>query len=277
MRLSRSLVRVASWSLLGISVVAAAPRTAGAQESAADVGASGPSTGRWRGGVLLDEDARGALLAPSLDGRELAATVSDALIVALLAQAALVDALWAPLTRGPAERVWQGELALGFALGVTMILGEAVKSAVGRARPFERRCVEGSQLPECQDPDRFASFYSLHSAVAFTSAGFSCAMHLEHGLHGDGGADLAACSASLVGASVVGLLRVVADRHYLSDVLVGAAIGFLVGYAVPALLVGSRSAQAEPDPRAGPQVAVLPLASPSPGGGMYGITVAGSF
>jgi len=270
----------ASWVLLWISLAASAPQHVAAQARTTELASSEPGPSRWRGGVLLDEGTRDALVASSVQGQELAATVSDALLVALLAQSAVLDGLSTPLARGQGERAWQGELALSFALGVTMVLGEAVKGAVGRARPFERRCVEGWPLRECEGPEGFASFYSLHSAVAFTSAGFSCAMHLEHGLHGDLGADVAACSASLVGASMVGLLRIVADRHYLSDVIVGAVMGLLVGYLVPALLVGrdsGRGGAVGSAALAGPHVAVLPLASPSPGGGTYGLTVAGSF
>ncbi len=37
----------------------------------------------------------------------------------------------------------------------------------------------------------------------------------------------------LAGAATVGYLRIAADQHYLTDVLVGAAAGSAIGFAVP--------------------------------------------
>ena len=40
----------------------------------------------------------------------------------------------------------------------------------------------------------------------------------------------------VLATAVTGVTRVVADRHYASDVVVGAGIGFGVGYGLPWLL-----------------------------------------
>ena len=48
---------------------------------------------------------------------------------------------------------------------------------------------------------------------------------------------------SALKALATGTTRVVADRHYASDVLVGTGIVFGIGYAVPVLLHYSRGAQ----------------------------------
>ena len=37
----------------------------------------------------------------------------------------------------------------------------------------------------------------------------------------------------LAGAATVGYLRIAADQHYFTDVLVGAAAGSAIGFAVP--------------------------------------------
>jgi membrane-associated phospholipid phosphatase len=37
-------------------------------------------------------------------------------------------------------------------------------------------------------------------------------------------------------ATADGVLRIMGDRHYLSDVLAGGALGFAFGYGVPTLL-----------------------------------------
>ena len=59
--------------------------------------------------------------------------------------------------------------------------------------------------------------------------------HTELGLLGEGG-DAAMCATGLAMASTVGLLRILADRHYASDVIMGAAVGLVSGWLVPWLL-----------------------------------------
>jgi membrane-associated phospholipid phosphatase len=56
--------------------------------------------------------------------------------------------------------------------------------------------------------------------------------------------------------------RIMADRHYATDGLVGAAIGFASGYGVPWLLhyrYGPRLVDREPE---SVKVTVLPIAAP---------------
>jgi membrane-associated phospholipid phosphatase len=55
-------------------------------------------------------------------------------------------------------------------------------------------------------------------------------------LYGDQLADVLACAGTLTLAATTGVLRIVGDRHYATDVLVGAMIGFTVGYGMPTLL-----------------------------------------
>jgi membrane-associated phospholipid phosphatase len=152
---------------------------------------------------------------------------------------------------------------------------------VARARPYERYCDEDGNGFGCNNADRFASFYSLHSAVAFTSAGFSCAMHLSRSLYGDEVADGASCATSLVAAGAVAALRIAADRHYLTDVLLGSAMGLVVGYVVPLLLVPQRRPPGSPPVDRGANVMVMPMFSPGLDGSMststIGLSAAGVF
>jgi membrane-associated phospholipid phosphatase len=241
----------------------------------------------WRGGILFDEAVRDGLRLRSVEQQEIAATLSDVLLFATIGQAALVDSLLVPLVQGDTDLAWQASFAHALALGITITAGEIVKRAVGRARPYERECAQDPSRPGCGDGDRFASFYSLHSGVAFTSAGFSCAMHLERGLYGDRGADIGSCAASIGMAAATGLLRVAADRHYLTDVLVGAALGFLVGYLVPLAVVPERTGTQGGEMSApGAMFGVAPMVSPptgggggggAGGGGTFGLSVFGTF
>jgi hypothetical protein len=123
--------------------------------------------------------------------------------------------------------------------------------------------------------------------MAFTSAGFSCAMHLSRRLYEDPASDGIACGTSVAMAGTTGLLRVLSDRHYLSDVLVGAALGFVVGYLVPlAIVPDRRSHRSEDASDGGPTWAVAPMLSPSWGegggsastsGGAVGLSAFGAF
>ncbi|MEZ4340559.1 MAG: phosphatase PAP2 family protein, partial [Sandaracinaceae bacterium] len=129
--------------------------------------------------------------------------------------------------------------AHAIAQGLTTI----IKHAVRRERPMARACREDPQRrasdPSCEGvaepgiaPE---SFFSGHTSLAFTSAALICLHHTELGLLGEGG-DAAMCATGLAMASTVGLLRILADRHYASDVIMGAAVGLVSGWLVPWLL-----------------------------------------
>ena len=51
-------------------------------------------------------------------------------------------------------------------------------------------------------------------------------------MYGDRVADVLACAGTLTLAAATGTLRVVGDRHYATDVLVGASIGIAAGHSV---------------------------------------------
>lgn len=225
--------------------------------------------GHWRGGDVIDEAFRDGLRAHADTDQEIAALVSDVLLATLALHAGVMDAIVTPLVRGAGVRVWEAQYAYDLALGITLTAGEVIKMIVGRARPFERDCVANPDRRGCDNADRFSSFLSLHSGMAFTSSGYTCAMHLERRLFDDLGADIASCVASLGVATLIGTLRIVADRHYFSDVLSGATLGFLVGFLMPALLVG-RPPDTSEDAR-GP----LSLSPPSPPA--YTLSFGGSF
>lgn len=238
---------------------------------------------RWRGGILADEAVRDGLRIGSADGRELAASMSDLLLTLTIANAMVLDAVVLPLVHDDPQLAIDASLAYSLALGITLVLGDVVKSVVRRARPYERACQGDPSQPGCGTEDAYASFYSLHTAAAFTSAGFSCAMHLERSLYGDLAADALSCSASLAAASVVGVLRIAADRHYLTDVLVGGLLGFAVGYLVPTLMVPPRREHGSDAPavEAVSRPLVLPMVGLGPDGGLgtgtFGISVSGTF
>jgi membrane-associated phospholipid phosphatase len=55
-------------------------------------------------------------------------------------------------------------------------------------------------------------------------------------LLGGGASDAAVCVTATAMGLTSGVARIAADRHYVSDVIAGAVLGWGVGFAMPALL-----------------------------------------
>jgi membrane-associated phospholipid phosphatase len=106
---------------------------------------------------------------------------------------------------------------------------------MGRVRPVERGCREDPNYAnQCDDPVFLnQSFVSGHTAIAFTGAGLTCAHHRHLPLYGGGWPDVAICVATLAAASSTAVLRVMSDRHYASDSLLGVGIGLVSGWGLP--------------------------------------------
>lgn len=198
----------------------------------------------WKGGILFDDAARRALALSSASARDLADDISDGLLLTLSTVPALFDAVvMAWLVRGDPELMGRMLLidfqAHAFAQGLTTL----VKRTVRRERPMARGCREDEQRraadPDCEGQTNPGiapeSFFSGHTSMAFTSASLICLHHTELGLFGPEG-DAAACATGIAMASAVGMLRILSDRHYATDVLLGAGVGILSGWIVPWLL-----------------------------------------
>jgi hypothetical protein len=108
---------------------------------------------------------------------------------------------------------------------ITEGVDQIVKFTVGRARPF----VHFTNAPP--DIDNNLSFFSGHTTLVFgvtVSAGMVA--------HARGYAvEPYIWAIGLPLAAATGYLRIAADEHYLSDVLVGMAVGASAGFAIPEL------------------------------------------
>jgi membrane-associated phospholipid phosphatase len=190
----------------------------------------------WNGPILFDTFARDSLLARSASGRMSAGLISDVALWASVGYVAL-DATLVTMVAHRAsglgyEMLWMDAEAYA----VTGLLNGIAKRLSARARPDVDECLRSSNYDEhCATQDPYASFYSGHAALSATSAGLICAHHQRLSLYG-GAWDGMACGAGLVMASMTGALRVVADRHWASDVVAGHLIGFASGYFVPTLM-----------------------------------------
>jgi membrane-associated phospholipid phosphatase len=107
------------------------------------------------------------------------------------------------------------------------LINQAVKVSVGRRRPF---VVFGDPIraPDVDDNLTIYSGHTTHGFAITTSAGI-----VAHRRGSNLTPVIFASGYALTAAT--GYLRMAADRHYLTDVLVGAATGTAVGYVVPTL------------------------------------------
>jgi len=193
-------------------------------------------TPRWGGGILFDDYFRDALRVHPPAQRDTARSISNWTVASTLTWVIAVDSLVVPLSRGSAELSGQMLLMDAEALAFSALLNTVLFKAIARARPTYTECQQDPKYdPQCQLHPT-GSFPSGHSNNAFTAAGLSCAHHLHVALYGDRVADVLACAGTLTLAAATGTLRVVGDRHYATDVLVGAALGFALGYGMPTLL-----------------------------------------
>lgn len=114
--------------------------------------------------------------------------------------------------------------------GMTQLLASRV---LGRARPYLETCEAN---PETCTGGPYRSFLSGHAMASFTAAGLMCVHHEKLPLFGGGAPDTWACIWAVSVASMVSTFRLVADEHWTSDVLLGAAVGWAYGYYLPKLL-----------------------------------------
>src|SRR6185436_3125563 len=136
---------------------------------------------------------------------------------------------------------------------------EVFKRAVGRQWPAFHFGVQGETEASGIPSEENRSFFSLDTSFAFSAA--ACGTTLAY-LHGyafapwilGGGATF---------ATTAGLLRIAADMHWATDVIVGAVAGTAIGVSVP--LVFHRREQSPTISSL--QMIVLP----------QGVTIAGAF
>jgi len=213
---------------------------------AIDRGWTPPSHALWRGPILFDDSVRSALRGRSLSTQQTASDASDRLYQLGVLAPYVVDVLLVDLgVHQNADVALQMGLIDMQSLGVTGVVTLATEHAVGRARPYVQDCGpdgvarDASGRPllgVCGTSGDFQSFYSGHSAAVATMAGLTCAHHQHLPLYGGGIADLAPCVVMIGAATATGITRVIADRHWASDVVVGWGVGALSGYVLPSLL-----------------------------------------
>lgn len=229
-----------------------------------------------RGALGFDDDVREHLRAGTLAARFRYRDASDVGLSLAVTWPFVADALTSAWWyRGSRESAQQMALIDLEALALTGAIQGATNVLVSRERPFGHDC-GGDQLPgdaiDCVNSFHYRSFFSGHSAFSFTGAALICAHHFENELLGSPW-DALSCAGGYAVATTTAAFRVVADMHYASDVMLGAAIGTLVGYGVPLLhyrnFGGSRRERRDGSHPVGLQLSLLPVSG--------GVGVGGTF
>jgi membrane-associated phospholipid phosphatase len=191
----------------------------------------------WEGGILFDDAVRDAILLGSPEARDRAAVVSDDIYYVLATYPLLVDTAivtWA--VHGAGDVAFQMMLINFESYALTGAIALTAEK-LGRVRPMADDCArDPNYAKNCgSGPNLNASFLSGHTTIAFAGAGLMCAHHTNLPLYGHRVADIAACATGLAAATTAGVLRVMSDNHYTSDVLLGAGVGLFGGYVWPML------------------------------------------
>ena len=186
-----------------------------------------PESCRW-----CDVDDTGKWAPPTWDGwaRETlgghggtAATTSDVFAFAVLPLAAVgVDLL---ANDGDWHAFGDDMTLVTQAVAASALVNQVVKYSAGRARPY----THFSPRTFDEDHDQNLSFYSGHTSLAFSMV-VATGLALQRR---DSPYAPWVFGVGLPVATGVGLLRIMADKHYLTDVTVGA----IMGSAIPYLLI----------------------------------------
>ncbi len=179
---------------------------------------------KWCQPPPLDEKIQAALL---WSDPRAAATLSD-VSTAALPVGLLAFGFFSARGAGDRDAFWVDTLVIAEAVSIAGALNVSLKYLVGRQRPY---AFYGRQPFYDDRYDRNASFYSGHASMAFTTAAAAGTVYLMRGYKGAPWA----LGGGLALATFTGYLRIGADKHWFTDVLVGAAVGGLVGWAVPYL------------------------------------------
>jgi len=188
-----------------------------------------PARCRWCSGNSLDESFR-SLFQPKVD-REGASLADDASNVAFVSGAFITLGIQAVLAaRDGALREFPIDALIVLeAVFAAQALNQTVKFLVARERPFVHQLAETEKPLTHAPPDNNLAFYSGHATFTMSLAVAAGTVTALRGYR----------QGFLVWAFAVplslttGMLRIAADKHSFSDVLVGWLVGAGIGFAIP--------------------------------------------
>ena len=191
----------------------------------------------WSGPLLFDQDVRDILRGSTAQVRYDATIASWAMLGVTIAYPVVVDVPYAWSRYGKQvawDLFWQDAVALSLVSTTDL----AVRNLVGRARPSVSDCLAaGGSASRCLGTDTEAtmSFPGGHVAIATTGATLTCTQHLSMHLYGAPW-DAVTCGSAIGVDFTMGVLRIVTDNHWATDIVAGSVLGFAVGWGIPVLM-----------------------------------------
>ncbi len=190
----------------------------------------------WSSSLGFDAEVRSFVRLNSENERRLARDYSDVLLTSLIGFPVIIDALVvAGWSRQSTDVSFQMLLMDAQVFAVTMAIQGITNTLVHRERPYADGC--GGELPantqDCEGSTRGRSFFSGHTAASFAAAALVCTHQYNLDLYQNPQMGAVICASGFVLAGTTGALRMAGDVHNFSDVLVGAAVGTLVGFGLP--------------------------------------------
>lgn len=191
-----------------------------------------PGKARWKAHNGFDESIRDVMRLKSQSARDGTQLASDA-IMGVMIGAPIIETF---ATLGVRDSRWDAQWQTQFinieSFVLTSLVSSMMQNLLTRERPFVRNCRNG----DCEGDLLNRSMPSGHVAFAFTGAGLLCNHHKYQAIYEDPSVGRTICATG-IGVSVLdGVLRIMADRHYATDVAVGTVIGLFSGFALPRLL-----------------------------------------
>lgn len=199
-----------------------------------------PADCRW-----CDRDSSGADTLNAFDrwGRTARWGADDLLVADGLSNAAAFVVLpaallgthgWIAASNENFRHLHEDMLIIAEAVVLASVVNQGTKFVVGRARPFVHALPLEERPLTARPHDNNLSFYSGHASFAFSMLAASLTVaELRDYRH-----RWALWAVGLPLAISVPYFRMAADRHYLSDVVVGTVIGAAFGVGVPLLFHG---------------------------------------
>lgn len=187
-----------------------------------------PKDSRWTDRNGFDSAIRRGLRSGSRGTRDAADLASDVLFGGL-GGALAIDWWWLRHEYGLARSV---QVDTRWFLG-NNVLTRVAKVSAGRQRPYVQPCgVDRNYVSACgHGRDGNTSFFSGHASNAATLAGLLCARHLHRRERST--YDAVVCGGAAAGAVATGVLRIISEKHFATDIIAGWVVGGFLGYYLP--------------------------------------------
>lgn len=197
-----------------------------------------PEEARWTNAGPFDEFVASRLGIRSPEEVNRFRLVSDILYGIVTPLPIVLDGtIMLPLVRQSPEVAAQVLLIDLQSFAFTSVVYFGFRAIARRARPELVRCIDRNGEENCLDvrsPNY--SFFSGHSALAFTGAGLMCTHQRYLNVYRNDRVGASICGISMAAAGVAATCRILSNRHWASDVFAGTAVGLFSGLVLPRLI-----------------------------------------